>query len=257
MKKLILMIMLASCNYVYGYDVETFAPPKESGSTQATTVIRYTQPNSKRMILFMPGGVGYYRTITHPIDDSKGFLAFLKMISTTGGVDVGIVLSPYPLKVNMTTWYPYMRDTADHLDRMESVVRQYQKTHEVWLMGHSHGTSSVTAFMRRMAQQKDTTAVKGLVMISTGNTAQFDYSPETPVLFVHHVNDGCPGSVFDIAQSNFNNVRQINSHSTKLVALNNVVGDISGDPCYNGYHMLRESHVEASSAIVNFMKEAQ
>ena len=257
MKKLILMIMVFCSAHASAYEIEAVAAPKNSISTQSTPIVRYAQPNSKRMIIFIPGGLGHYVLPKEPIDDSKGFLALLKSISTASNTDVAIAISPYPLKVNPNTWYPYMRDTEDHLNRIDSVVRQYQKTHEIWLMGHSHGTSSITAFMRHLEMKKDTSTIKGLLMISTGNTAQFDRSPEVPVLFVHHAKDACPGSTFEIAQSNFKNVHQINSRNTKLVTINNDISFTFGDPCYSGYHMLHGAHAETTSAIVNFIKESQ
>jgi len=257
MKKLILMIMLSCYNYGYGYEIATFAPPANPVSEQPTTVIRYTQPNSKDMIIFIPGGEGHYILPKHPIDDSKGFLALLKSISASSGADVSIVISPYPLKVSPSTWYPYMRDTDDHLGRIESIVRQYQNTHNIWLMGHSNGTSSITTFVHWLEKRNNIGSIKGLIMASTRDVAQFDRSPELPVLFVHHVKDACRATPFDTAQRNFVRVQQINSHKTEFVAVDSDIPTTWGDPCNSGYHLLRGTDAETTSAIVNFMKESK
>jgi hypothetical protein len=255
MKK-ILLILLVACSSVYGFDIETVDAPKSFfGTGQPTTIVRYTQPSSKQMVIFLPGGTGSF-SLPKPQTESKGFLGMLKSISDAGGVDLAIVNSPYPLNDNPGSYYPAMRDSSDHLDRVEAVIRQYHQTHQIWLMGHSNGTFSITTIMRRLQKQNDTGLIKGLIMSGTRDVAQFEWSPAVPVLFIHHVKDGCRATPYTEAERNFARVKQINSRATKFVAVDSDTAT-SGNPCYTGYHMMQGAYAETTSAVVNFVKETQ
>ena len=254
MKKLLLSLALACCSHVYGYEIETFDGPKSFFNSQPTAVARYRQPNSKQMIIFLPGGNGHFKLSDKP-GEPKGFLSLLKSISDTAGADVAIINSPYPLTDNPGSYYPAMRDSNDHLSRIESVVQHYQKTHQIWLMGHSNGTFSITAFVRYLQRQNSTAPIKGLIMSGTRDVAQFEWGPSVPVLFVHHVKDACRATPFDTAQRNFANVKQINSRVTKFVAVDSN-NPVSGDPCYTGYHMMQGAYAETAVAVANFIKES-
>jgi hypothetical protein len=253
--KQLFLIFAVICGSAYGFDIETIDPPKSFFGGQPTTIVRYTQPNSKQMVIFLPGGTGSF-TLTKPQAEYKGFLGMLKSISDSGDMDLAIVNSPYPLNDNPGSYYPAMRDSSDHLDRIEAVIRQYQKTHQIWLMGHSNGTFSITAMMYRLQKQNDTGLIKGLIMSGTRDVAQFEWNPGLPVLFIHHVKDGCRTTPFEEAQRNFTRVKQMNSRVTKFVAVDSNTAT-PGNPCFTGYHMMQGAYAETTSAVVHFVKESQ
>jgi hypothetical protein len=253
MKKLLLPILLALVASAHSYEIETFDAPK-SFFSEPTVTIRFAQPNANRVVIFLPGGTGNF-AIPKEQGAPRGFGIVLNSISESLGADVVVVNNPYPLNDSPGTWYPAMRDTNDHLTRIETIVRHYQRTHDVWLMGHSNGTFSITAFMRRLERQKNTNLVKGIILSGTRDVAQFDRSPETRTLFVHHVKDACRVTSFAEAQRNFIRIQQINSYKTEFVAINSE-GASTGDPCHSGYHMMQGAHKETANAIVNFIKES-
>jgi hypothetical protein len=257
MKKLLLALLLASgVAHGHSYRYEKFDAPAGSRTDLATEAAHHIQPNSKNMVVFIPGGNGTFNIAKEPPTEFRGFVSVFKSISDLSGADVISINSPYPLLDNAGSWYPAMRDTNDHLDRIEAVVRHYKKTHQIWLMGHSNGSFSVTAFMRRLEKQKETNLVKGIILSGARDVAQFDRSPEVPVLFVHHVKDGCRATQFAEAQRNFARVQKINSQSTRFVSVDSTVTTF-GNPCESGYHMMQGAYNETAQAIANFVKDTQ
>ena len=202
MKKFLLILLLIT-GVAHAYQAEKFDAPAGSLYRVPTEVVHRIQPNSTHMVIFIPGGNGTFTVSKEPQVEVRGFANVLKSISDLSRADVASISSPYPLLDNPGSWYPAMRDTKDHLDRIEAVVRHYRKTHQIWLMGHSNGSFSITAFMRRLEKQKETNLIKGIVLSGARDVAQFDRSPEIPVLFVHHVKDGCRATLFADAQRNF------------------------------------------------------
>lgn len=255
MKKFLLILLLIT-GVAHAYQAEKFDAPAGSLYRVPTEAVHRIQPNSTNMVIFISGGDGTFTVLKEPPTEVRGFANVLKSISDLGRADVVSISSPYPLLDNPGSWYPAMRDTKDHLDRIETVVRHYKKTHQIWLMGHSNGSFSITAFMRRLEKQNETSLIKGIILSGARDVARFDRSPEIPVLFVHHVKDGCRATPFGEAQRNFTRIQKINSQLTRFVAVDSDVTTF-GNPCESGYHMMQGAYDKTAQAVADFVKDTQ
>jgi pimeloyl-ACP methyl ester carboxylesterase len=258
MKKILVTLLFAFASAGHCLELREFAPPKSFWPSSNTVTVEYVQPNAKGVIVFLPGGNGQFpipKTLPGPGAEPRGFGIVLKTLSDLSGFTVVVVNSPYSLDTPGTP-YLYVRESSNHLDRIDAIVRHYQQTHKVWLMGHSNGTFSVTALLNRLQETNEAHLVSGVILSGTRDVTQFKQNPNLPTVFVHHVKDGCQYTTFTDAQRTFVNTEKINSKPTQFVAVDSDAST-NGNPCHSGYHMMQGAQVETATEIHKFIKDAQ
>lgn len=233
------------------------APKSLFGSKDPTTIYTFSNPNARATIIFFPGGDGSFK-INDNIKNHRGLPRMLQMIADAG-YNVVFVDSPYPLLESGPGGYPAMRDSGDHLDRMDSVLKHHQGQNlPIWLMGHSNGSFTVSSFFRRLQKEHRTKEISGIILSGTRNVAKFQDSMDTNVVFVHHEKDGCVNTLYRDAVNNYNKVKSVNQGSTAFITITGGSGGgipggngLPSGPCYSGYHMYYDAHTETVQNILS------
>jgi len=123
-------------------------------------------------------------------------------------------------------------------------------------MGHSNGTFSAAALVRRLQDKNEIHLISGMILNGTRDVTQFTRSTDIPTLFIHHVQDGCLWTSHKHAQQNFAQLKQINNRTTEFVSINSTE-DVSGNPCMSGYHYMQGAQIETATEIHKFIKDVQ
>jgi pimeloyl-ACP methyl ester carboxylesterase len=165
-------------------------------SSSAPTLTFYWQgKDSKAVLLFIPGGPGQTGLKPDTTEPQGERPQMFKRLSdpqaTSGRYDVVLIESPYPLSPNSP--YPAARGTNDHIKRIEAAALYYgHKTGlPVWVMGHSNGGISLTAFIKYLQAEGKMSLVSGMVALEIRSESRFDPPIDFPVLFVHHQKSDC------------------------------------------------------------------
>jgi len=254
MKKLIVTLLFAVASAGNCFEVQRFNPPDTFWASGHTVTLSFVQPNAKGVVVFLPGGDGQFPIPAQSIEP-RGFGIILKTIAESTGFSVVAVNSPYPLETAGSS-YPSLRESSDHLDRLETVVKHFGKNNKVWVMGHSNGSFSAVALMRRLQKQNESNLIAGIILSGARDVSQFSADPARPVLFVHHLKDGCIHTLYSDVQRNYTQARLLNSRKTEFVTVDSDVA-VNGNPCRSGYHMMQGAYIETADAISSFIKDAK
>ena len=144
-----------------------------------------------------------------------------------------------------------LRRSADHIDRMESVIRYYKNKFNapVWLLGHSMGSVSVTEFINRSAEAR--LLLAGVVTSGSVYHIEIKDGANLPILFLHHEQDGCKESQYSYAQKKFAAFKATNQGITEFAVVKG--GQERGNPCRDGHHMYLGAYDEAASLVEQFI----
>jgi alpha-beta hydrolase superfamily lysophospholipase len=226
------------------------APKSLFGSKDPTTIYTFTNPNARATIIFFPGGEGSFK-INDNIKNHRGQPRMLQMIADAG-YNVVFVDSPYPLTLSGPDGYPAMRDSSDHLDRIDSVLKHHQGQNlPIWLMGHSNGSFTVSAFVRRLQKENRIKEVGGIILSGTRNVVKFQRPLDINIVFVHHEKDACvPWTPYQDATNTYNKVKSFNQGPTTFLTITGGSSQ-SNNPCHTGYHMYNEAYPEVVQSIVS------
>jgi len=146
MKKILVTLLFAFASAAHCFEVREFAPPKSFWPSSNTVTLSYTQPKSTGVIIFFPGGDGQIPIPKQP-QEPRGYGIILKAVVEQTGFDAVVVNSPYSLETPGQS-YPGLRESNDHLERLETIVKYYHNNRKVWLVGHSNGSFSAVELMR-------------------------------------------------------------------------------------------------------------
>jgi pimeloyl-ACP methyl ester carboxylesterase len=254
MKKILVILLFALVGLAHAFEVRRFDPPQRFWSSGQTDTVLYARPGSRGVVIFFPGGPGKFQTPTQQ-EEPRGYGNILRAITESTGFDLVVVNSPYSLETPGQS-YPSLRESNDHLDRLEAVVKHYHQNRPVWLLGHSNGTFSVVALIRRLQKQNESNLITGMILTGARDVSQFDTNPARPVLFVHHAKDGCINTLYSDVQRNYKRTRELNSRRTEFVTVDSDV-TVAGHPCRSGYHMMQGAYIETADAISNFIKDTK
>lgn len=254
MNKILVTLLFVFANLGHCFEVREFAPPKSFWPSSPTVTLSYTQPNSSGVIIFLPGGNGQFPVPKHPVEP-RGYALVFKHLADMSGFDIVAVNSPYSLN-SPGGPTPSLRESNDHLDRLETVVRHYQKTHKVWVMGHSNGTFSAAALVRRLQDKNEIHLISGMILNGARDVTQFTRETDVPTLFIHHVRDGCLWTSHKDAYQNFLQLKKINNRTTEFVSIDSVA-EVSGNPCMSGYHYMQGAHAETAAEIHKFISQSK
>ena len=233
-------------------------PLGENGSSEPTMTFLYEAKDPKVTMIFIPGGtgsVGVNENWNAARFSRSNYNRMLQRLSdpnmTSGMINVVLFDSPQSLGDAQT----YARSGADHLARIESVVRIYEERLKkpVWLMGHSNGTVSITEFYKYLQKNKSENLVAGLIYSAGKNEASFGDSTRLPVLFIHHEKDGCPYANPYHTQKIFDELKKGGNADSQLVLIKTGGPDGWKDVCHSGYHMYFGAEIEVTNVIDKFV----
>jgi pimeloyl-ACP methyl ester carboxylesterase len=226
------------------------APKSFFGSKDPTTIYTFSNPIARATIIFFPGGEGSFK-INENIKHSRNQPRMLQMMADAG-YNVVFVDSPYALKDSGPTGYPAMRDSGDHLDRIDSVLKHHQGQNlPIWLMGHSNGSFTASAFVRRLQKENRMKEISGIILSGTRDLVKFQSPLDINIVFVHHEKDGCvPWTTYQDATNTYNKVKSFNQGPTTFLTITGGNSQ-STHPCYSGYHMYNDAYTETVQSIVS------
>jgi dienelactone hydrolase len=227
-------------------------------SPDPTKTLLMQAPDARATLVFIPGGEGRLDLTPERLPRILAFHynVMLRSLSdpalTSGRFNVVIFDSPKPLPTP-NHWSP-QRTGADHLSRVEDVLRYYKERlgKPVWLMGHSMGSISVTEAHKRLLDEKSADLVAGLIVSAGQNGTSLDWDrTKLPVLVLHHENDPCVGNTVAHARRVVSKLRDAGNASAELVLVNG--GAAGADPCRSGYHMYVDIEQEVAKVLDAFM----
>ena len=231
--------LLALSTHAQVFDV----PYKEDAPTR-TLLVPAKQP--KAVVLLFIGGAGWLKLQDDGSTSSTHTFIRSKNLWAQYGVDAVLVDTPYSLGTRRDD----VRPGRDHQERILNVVNFYKEKLKlpVWIFGHSRGTISVSEFVN--GEEDRAKLVAGVIIAGTINTVSIDSNVKSPVLGIHHKQDGCyitPYSAsVDIikARSGLSNA--------KLVTLDGGIDE--GDPCqnkaYHGFNQLEPDLIKAAAEFI-------
>jgi hypothetical protein len=225
-------------------------PPQKSRSDAPPTMtLLYGADNPQTTVILIPGGEGHLRfneNTTGTRNQTALMLQYLTQADFSKfRTNVVIFDSPYEL-------YPLdLRKSADHLDRIESVILYYKKKLHtpIWLLGHSNGSLSVTEFINRSTEARS--LITGVITSGSRYEIEFQGGVDLPILFLHHEQDGCKATPYGYSRKNFEQTRLKNKSVTELATIRG--GEEKGDPCRDGHHMYVGAYQEAAKFVEQFI----
>jgi hypothetical protein len=227
-------------------------------SSSAPTLTFYWKgKDPKAVLLFVPGGAGQVGLSLDTVEPRGEYRQMMKRLSdpqaTSGRYDVVLIDSPYPLSPNSP--YPSQRGTTDHIKRIEAAALYYkQKTGlPVWVMGHSNGGISLTAFIKYLQSEGKMDLVSGMVAMDIRSESRFNPPIDFPVLFIHHRQDGCQYANGNEVMKIYNKLKEFDKAPTAFVWITG--GEAQGDPCSTGFHMYHGAGAEVTGAIDDFLAQ--
>ncbi len=246
MKKLLVVLVTM---FIYSLSMaEIIQVPGPDGET---TTAYWANPNSKAVLIFMPGGDGAFNMSSKNPAKPPWVLSKLYDASQKGpGLDLVFIDSPYSLGMRGGNIAP--RYSKDHLSRMLSVIQFYkEKTKKpLYLIGHSNGTISEAEFLNQSPDNQKLLA--GIIFSGSRNETSIDGPLNIPILFLHHENDANGRwTSYSNAESLYKKVKALNGAPTDFLTIHG--GDAGGDPSTSGYHMYEGSFDEAANDIWNFI----
>jgi hypothetical protein len=160
-------------------------------------------------------------------------------------VNVVILDSPSPLQGISA------RSSADHIERIHSVVKFYSNklSKPVWLFGHSDGSVSVSEYLNRSIENRN--SVAGIVLSAGRSETRITDDWSVPALVLHHDRDGCDVTPYEGARRYYSAIKDKNSSQTELATVQG--GMSSGSPCSTGFHMYERAYGEAQAYIEDFL----
>jgi len=143
------------------------------------------------------------------------------------------------------------RSSADHLERIHSVVKFYlnKLNKPVWLFGHSDGSVSVSEYLNRSTETRN--SVAGIVLSAGRSETRITDDWSVPALVLHHDSDGCDVTPYEGAKRYYSAITARNSFPTELATVRGGVS--SGSPCSTGFHMYERAYGEALTYIEDFL----
>ena len=168
--------------------------------------------------------------------------------------DVVLIDSPYPLSPNSP--YPSARGTGDHIRRIEATALYYKKKTglPVWVMGHSNGGISLTAFIKYLQGQNEMDLISGMVAFDIRSESRFGPPIDFPVLFIHHEKDGCQYTLGSEVMKTYEKLKAFDKAPTEFVWITGGEAQ-AADPCASGFHMYHNAGPEVAKALDDFLSK--
>jgi len=242
MKRWLVLGLLFLCRLVTAAEVIPITPIESCFACSSTPSLSmfWASPAPKALILFIPGGEGYFGLKPSQTDVNNDFVNSLKRLTdpslTSGQYDLVVLDSPSPLSPRQA--YPSARESTDHMIRIESAIRFYRdKTGlPVWLLGHSNGGISLSGFISYSQKRHQMDLIAGVIASGIRNESRFEAPLDLPMLFIHNKADACEHTTPHASRSLYEKVKVFDHSPTDYVLVETGAGQPS-DPCRSGYHM--------------------
>jgi hypothetical protein len=246
----VLAVLLLSAGTAWAAQVFAVDPPQNSkAGAPPTMTLLYSVDNPQVTIIGIPGGEGHLGLTETSTSVRNQTALMLENLAKPGfsalRTNVVIFDSPYEI-------FPYsLRKSADHLDRIESVIRFYKNKFNtpIWLLGHSWGSVSVSELINRSPEAQSLLA--GVITSGSLWGIEVKDGVNLPILFLHHEQDGCKETPYSYAQRTFATTKSKNKGVTEFATVKG--GQERGNPCRDGHHMYLSAYDDAARLVEQFI----
>jgi hypothetical protein len=228
-----------------------------------TTTFLFEAADARGTLIFIPGGEGRVGMRPGMTADNRYFSAYhfnvmlRSLAEPSGDARFNLVIFDSPVELPNAQHWSGARTTAEHLSRVEDVIRHYraQLGKPVWLMGHSLGSISVTELFKRLNDARADALLAGLIVSGGQNGTSLPYEvTRLPVLVLHHEKDECAGNTVAHARRLHERLRAAGNASAELAIVSaGTPSPDGGNVCRSGYHMYYGAGTEVAAVLDRFM----
>jgi Serine aminopeptidase, S33 len=178
-----------------------------TGVTQSYLLSSSEPDKARAVAILFPGGLGntdLRRESAREMLDRGNFLVRTRRLFASAGVAAAVVDAPSDQPSGMED---YFRLSSAHAEDVEKVVADLKTRFPgvpVYLVGTSRGTISAASAGKRLGKGVDGVVLTATLFLASGKRpglSGFDFSSiPTPLLFVHHVSDGCTYTPYSSAK---------------------------------------------------------
>ena len=217
----------------------------------------WAKPDSKAVLIFLPGGNGSFGLSAQPAPRPLWLLADLYQ---SGKPDLDLVYMDSEISLQGESGDTYQRwaprREARHIEGIQATINYYrQKTGKpVFLLGHSNGSFSIAEFLSRAPENP--TRLAGLIFSGMRNETEVKQKLSIPVLVRHHRSDPNRWTTPGNAEKFFSTLKQNNASVTKLAWVEGGKDVPGGDPTHSGRHMYFEATPEAAITVRSFIGQS-
>jgi Serine aminopeptidase, S33 len=181
--------------------------PTRAGVTQSYLLSAPETDKARAVAILFPGGLGkpdLQSESARPVLDAGNFLVRTRRLFAGAGIATAVVDAPSDQPGGMEDNFRLGNAHADDIRKVVADLRSRFPGLPVYLVGTSRGAISAAAAGKRLAKEVDGVVLTATLFLAAGprpGLSGFDFSTIlTPVLFVHHVNDGCAYTPYSSAK---------------------------------------------------------
>jgi hypothetical protein len=215
----------------------------------ATRTLLVPTKHPQAVVLLFIGGHGMLKLKDDGSTNNTHTFTRSKDLWAQYGIDAVLVDTPYSLGKG-GGMASDLRPLKDHQQRIFKVVQAYKEKLNVpvWLFGHSRGTVSVSEFVNSGATQDK--LVAGVIIAGTLNTVSIDDDVQSPIIAIHHKQDGCHVTPFSVSENIIE--RRPDTTTSKLVPIEGGIseGNACGNTAYHGFNRREPELIHAAAEFI-------
>lgn len=204
-RSVIWLVLLFAATSACAEDIVTL--PTRAGVTQSYLLSAPEKGGARAVAVLFAGGPGKVdleRETARTTFDRGNFLVRSRRLFTRDGIAVAVVDSPSDRPLGMDGAFRLGAEHAEDIGKVVADLRTRFPGLPVHLVGTSRGTISAASVGRRAGKTVDGVVLTATLFLATRKQPGlngFDFSSiPTPLLFVHHVDDGCAYTPHSSAQ---------------------------------------------------------
>ena len=203
-----LAIALILAAYLCGAAAEDVITLPTRGSVTQSYLLAIPETGKARAVaVLFAGGEGKVdldREAGRATLDRGNFLVRTRRLFAAGGIAAAVVDAPSDQTAGMEDRFRLSDEHAEDIAKVVANLKQRFPGLPVFLVGTSRGTVSAAATGKHLAKAVDGVVLTSSLFIASRGQpglSGFDYATlSVPLLFVHHVNDGCTYTPYSYAK---------------------------------------------------------
>lgn len=201
----ILFSLLVVAGTAWAEDIVTLST--RSGVTQSYLLAAPEAGKAKAVAILFPGGAGktdLERETARKVLNRGNFLVRTRQMFAAQGVAAAVVDSPSDQPSGMEDNFRLSESHAEDIGKVVADLKKRFPGLPVFLVGTSRGTISAASAGKRLGKEVDGVALTSTLFLANRRQpglSGFDFSTiPSPLLFVHHVDDGCSVTPYSSAK---------------------------------------------------------
>jgi dienelactone hydrolase len=193
---LVALALLLPLGASFAEDIITL--PTRGGVTQSYLLSAPASGKAQVVAILFPGGAGktdLERETARKVPDRGNFLVRTRHLFAGNGVAAVVMDAPSDQSGGMEDGFRLGEAHAEDIGKVVADLKKRFPGLPVFLVGTSRGTISAASAGKRLGKEIDGVVLTATVFLASKTQpglSGFDYSSiPSPLLFVHHVEDGC------------------------------------------------------------------